>query len=138
MKTSHGYHIPGTMEDEHENKKSPHRCGGPNNDCKTCTQDIATYRMREALVETASLRVKAERLVAEYVVGRFSEMNLDLKEFEVHTLLFHKDKLTQDWTIFLGTSIDDNYIYNVSYKHSSELTRVAVYGLSDEEFIADL
>lgn len=135
-KTSHGYLIPGTL-DEGPPSKTSHRCGGPNNDCATCKRDIDLYRLREAKVEREAIKIRIRRLVKDFIINRFEAVEIDIPPFEVEVIWLDEDLKSDDWVASAKTTLEEEHRYEIAYNSTQKMTRIRSYGITDEVFVND-
>lgn len=133
MYTSHGHHMPGTVEDP---RMQPRRveCGGINV-CPQCSAEASPLRSRTAdsvkspdnPLDVVSPVTKARMLVFGYVKAQLekTDTHVTFEEGEVYVVWFCKT--LQNWKALVSTTLPDGMYYEVTYNGDKRETYIDSY-----------
>lgn len=136
--TTHGYHMPGTLEGNMPSRKA--RCGGPEF-CAKCSKETVAIVMLGSKIEPeillgdnkANYQEKACDLVRKYVINNY--IHGDVLIFDVYVVWFCKT--LKNWKALVATTMDDGRYYEVTHNGEACETYLDAYAKIDNELISD-
>lgn len=127
--TSHGHHIPGTVLNSVK-PKNPKRCGGVElcARCKVETEEHMAFMAGEPTNYPD---------IAITILRRWLKPNLPpmTETFSVYVITF--TKTLQNWKALLGTTLDDDMIYELTHSGDKHETYVVPYRQISNHVIPD-